>query len=456
MLNILTITIITLTITHISFCAEEKHIILDFYARYPDPDEENYFYSDYTNNYLYTKIKLGSNEQNVEMKIDLNLYEVYVVKEDIVNTKLYVPFNASSSTTFNATKRFFSLKGEFSKAILSQDKLVVYDGEKDIKLNNFYFAYVDEGYNKFAGSIGFNLLKTNIYPEESMNLVDQLKNNSIISGYSLTIIFDSKYKGQFYIGQDIEEINPTIIKDYNKQVLRSSGHGLINDGKWELDLNRVLVGEAELIYSKRIRFDLKHDFIIATDEYSEYISQDFFSTLFGTDKCVKEELSSFKYYLGIKCQKNINIKNFPDLIFDLSTDYEKFNLTMDYEDLFEEKGEYLYFKIIITSNEIPSITINEEWIFGKEFFRNNIVTFNKDRKDINIYYKQKNRKKNGSEKKDNYSVYNIILLVLIFVLAIMAGVIAYLLIKCIKQGKIIKRRSRLNILEDEYPNDDIN
>ena len=456
MLNILIIAIITLTITHISFCAEEKHIILDFYARYPDPNEENYFYSDYTNNYLYTKIKLGSNEQNVEMKIDLNLYEVYVVKEDIVNTKLYVPFNASSSTTFNATKRFFSLKGEFSKAILSQDKLVVYDGEKDIKFNNFYFAYVDEGYNKFAGSIGFNLLKTNIYPEESMNFVDQLKNNSIISGYSLTIIFDSKYKGQFYIGQDIEEINPTIIKDYNKQVLRSSGHGLINDGKWELDLNRVLVGEAELIYSKRIRFDLKHDFIIATDEYSEYISQDFFSTLFGTDKCVKEELSSFKYYLGIKCQKNINIKNFPDLIFDLSTDYEKFNLTMDYEDLFEEKGEYLYFKVIITSNEIPSISINEEWIFGKEFFRNNIVTFNKDRKDINIYYKQKNRKKNGSEKKDNYSTYNIILLVLIFVLAIMAGVIAYLLIKCIKQGKIIKRRSRLNILEDEYPNDDIN
>ena len=456
MLNILIITIITLTIINISFCAEEKHVILDFYARYPDPDEENYFYPDYTNNYLYTKIKLGSNEQNVEMKIDLNLYETYIVKEDIVNKKLYVPFNASSSTTFNATKRFFSLKGEFSQAILSQDKLVVYDGEKDIKFKNFYFAYVDEGYNKFAGSIGFNLLKTNIYPEESMNFIDQLKNNSIISGYTLTIIFDNKYKGQFYIGQDIEEINPSITKDYNKQVLRASGHGLINDGKWELDLNRVIVGEAELIYSKRIRFDLKDDFILATDEYSEYISQDFFSTLFGTDKCVKEELPSFKYYLGIKCQKNINIKNFPDLIFDLSTEYEKFNLTMDYEDLFEEKGEYLYFKIIITSNEISTIPINKEWVFGQEFFRNNIVAFNKDRREINIYYKQKTSKKSGSEKKHNYNAYNIVLLVLIFVLAIMAGLIAYLLIKCIKQGKIIKRRSRLNILEDEYPNDNIN
>ena len=70
-----------------------------------------------------------------------------------------------------------------------------------------------------------------------------------------------------------------------------------------MDLSRVIVGEAELIYSKKIRFDLKDDFIIATDEYSEFISQNFFNTSFGTDKCVKEELLSFKYYLGIKCLK---------------------------------------------------------------------------------------------------------------------------------------------------------
>ena len=455
-------TIITLTLLNILFCVEGKHIILDFYSRYPNQDEQKYFYSDYTQNYLYSKIILGSNEQKIECKIDLNLYEVYIVKEDIVNTKLYDPFNASSSTTFNSTKKFFSQKGKFSEAILSQDKLVINDGEKYINFNNFYFAYVDDGYNKFAGSIGFNLLKTNIYPEESINFIDQLKNNSIISGYSLTIIFDSKYKGKFYIGPDIEEINPDLIKDYKKQAVKASGHGIINDGKWELDINRVIVGEAELIYSKKIRFDFKDDFIIATDEYSEFISQNFFNTLFGTDKCVKEELSSFKYYLGIKCLKSVNIKIFPDLIFDLSTDYEKFHLVMNYEDLFEEKGDYIYFKVIVTSNEISTITINENWIFGKEFFRNKIIAFNKERRDINIYYKEKTKKNNNNNNIDNNlndekenNVFKV-LWVLVMVLALMAGVIAYLLVKCIKQGKIIKKRSRLNILEDEYTDGNIN
>ena len=461
MLNLFVSLFIVLLIINNSFCNEEKYIITDFYSRYPYQNEKDYFYSNYTSNYLYTKIKLGSNEQNVEMKIDLNLYEVYIVQEDIVNKKLYVPFNASSSTTFNSSKRFYSQKGDFSKAILTKDTLVVNDGNNNIKVNDFYFAYVDDGYNKFAGSIGFNLLKTNLYPEESMNFIDQLKNYNIISGYSLTIKFNDKYKGQFYIGPDIEEINPSIIKDYKMQSVKASGMGFIKDGKWELDSNRVIVGESELVYSKKIRFDFKFDFIIGTDEFSEFISQNFFSTLFGTEKCVKEELSSFKYYFGIKCQKSVNVENFPDLIFDLSTDYEKFNLVMDYKDLFEEKGDYKYFKVIITSNEISTIKINEEWIFGKEFFRSHIITFNKDRKDINIYYKEKTKKevdtdtdmdKDSNKKSSNKN--KIILYILISILFIMASIIAYLLITCIKLGKIIKRKSRLNILEDELTNDD--
>ena len=160
--------------------------------------------------------------------------------------------------------------------------------------------------------------------------------------------------------------------------------------------------------------------------------------------------------------KSVNIKIFPDLIFDLSTDYEKFHLVMNYEDLFEEKGDYIYFKVIVTSNEISTITINENWIFGKEFFRNKIIAFNKERRDINIYYKEKTKKNNNNNNIDNNlndekenNVFKV-LWVLVMVLALMAGVIAYLLVKCIKQGKIIKKRSRLNILEDEYTDGNIN
>lgn len=453
-------------IFNIYLCYEEKevkYIITEFNSKYPYKDEKQYFYDNYTKNYLYAKIKLGSNEQIMEMKFDLNLYETYIVKKDLVNTRLYIPYEIELSKTFNTSKRFFSQKGEFEKALLAKDNLIVNDGQKDIKLDDFYFAYVDDGYNnKYAGSIGFNLLKTVVYPEESMNFIDQLKSNDIISGYSLTIEFTSNYNGHLLIGADLEDIIPKKIEKYTKHIIKASGYGIINDGKWEIDLNKVIVGESELLKSKKITFDLKDDFIIATDEYSEFIFKNFFSSLFGTEKCIREELSSFKYYLGIKCQKNINVSNFPNLIFDMSSDYEQFQLVLDYEDLFEEIGEYKYFKIIITSNEISTISINNNWIFGKDFFKMNLVTFNKDRKDISIYTQKKERKNNDKnndsndypEKEENYKI-NLWLCILIGILIIMIGIITYLLIKCLELNKILKKRKRLYILEDEL-NDNIN
>ena len=456
MLNFYINLIIVIILIKISICNEEvKYIIAEFNSRYPSSNEKDYFYEKCINNYLFTKIKLGSEEQNVEMKIDLDLFEVYIVKEDIVDKNLYIPYNINASTTFTNIVRFYRQKGEFEKAFLSKDCLVVNDGKKDIKTDEFYFAYVDDGYKKFAGSIGFNMEKTIIFPEQSMNFIDQLKNNSIISGYSLTIKFTSNYKGQLLIGPNIEEIIPKEIKSYKSKTVYVSSDGIIN-GKWELEANKVLVGESELFASKKVRFDLKNDFIIGTDEFTEFISKNFFSSLFGTEKCIKEKVPSYNLYLGVKCLKSVNVKDFPDLKFYFTTtDSEKFNLVMDYRDLFEEKGGYKYFKIILTNNEIPTISVNKEWIFGKEFFKMNLITFNKETKYITIYYKEKQKKEVDNESRPiNKNV--ILLWVLFVVLIIMAGVIAFLLFKCIKQGKIIKKRSRLNILEDEIINGDTN
>ena len=285
----LLINLLIIKISSLNEEKENKYIITEFSSKYPYPYEKNYFYSNYTNNYLYANIRFGTHEQSVEMKIDLNSFEVYISKEDIVNKDLYIPYNISNSENFNSLYRFYSQKSDFSTALLSTDTLTINNGQKDIKLDKFYFAYVDEGFKKYAGSLGFNLLKTVIYPVESMNYIDQLKNNSIISGYSLTIKFTSNYKGQLLIGPDIEDIIPNeIFKDYKKKVVKASLKRTYDNGNWELELNRVIVGKAELYESKIVRFDLKYDFIIANDEFSEQISKEYFSTLFGADKCFKE------------------------------------------------------------------------------------------------------------------------------------------------------------------------
>ena len=450
-----------------SICnGEMKYIITEFASKYPYENEEHYFYDNYTNNYLFAKIKLGSNEQMVEMKIDLNKYETYIVKDDAVDKKLYIPYNTSSSKTFNTSIMFYSQYNDFQKAYLANDNLICNNGKNDITLNNFYFAYVDYGFNKFAGSVGFNLMNTAVYPVESMNYIDQLKNSSIISGYSMTIKFSSNYKGSLLIGPDVEEIIPKEIEKYKKSVIKASGKGINDGGKWLLEFERVIVGDSELLNSKLVEFDLKYDFIIATDEFSEFIFKNYFSKYFGTQRCIREELRTFKYFQGIKCKKDVDLKDFPNITFSIPPiEYEPFNLILDYKDLFEEIGDYKYFKIIITYNdEESSVGINKNWIFGKIFFKLYLVTFNKDRKDISIYYQEKKDSDNVEpNSKDSKSQLNegdfnkiIWIWILIGILLIMSVIIILLLIKCVKQGHIIKKRNRLNILEDELSDENIN
>ena len=456
------ISIFIILILKIYICDEvkgHKFVIANISTKYPEEGEQNYFYDHYIDNYLFLKIKLGSNEQNIEMKFELNNYETYIVKEDFVNKTEFTPFYTNTSTTFKTLKRFYSQKSEFTTALLSNDSLVVNNGKEDIKINNFYFAYLDQAWIKYPGSIGFNLLSGVSYPEESMNFIDQLKNNSIISGYSLTIKFDNNYQGQLIIGPDMEDILPYEIDKATRHSVYVEKPSYNNDGKWILKFDKVLVGTSELLYSKETILNLKYDFIISTDEYTEFIFKNFFSSFFGSNQCTKEKNNLFQYYYGVKCNKNVNIKNFPDLKFNIATKSEQFSLVLDYDDLFEEVGEYKYFKIILTNKTTETSTINNEWILGKYFFKKYLVTFNKDRNNINIYVTEKQKKEEESDNSNSnlneISNYEKWLWILVVVLLIMAGVIAYLLIKCIKQGKIIKKKSRLNILDDEM-RDDIN
>ena len=456
------ISIFIILILKIYICDEvkgHKFVIANISTKYPEEGEQNYFYDHYIDNYLFLKIKLGSDEQNIEMKFELNNYETYIVKEDFVNKTEFTPFYTNTSTTFKTLKRFYSQKSEFTTALLSNDSLVVNNGKEDIKINNFYFAYLDQAWIKYPGSIGFNLLSGVSYPEESMNFIDQLKNNSIISGYSLTIKFDNNYQGQLIIGPDMEDILPYEIDKATRHSVYVEKPSYNNDGKWILKFDKVLVGTSELLYSKETILNLKYDFIISTDEYTEFIFKNFFSSFFGSKQCTKEKNNLFQYYYGVKCNKNVNIKNFPDLKFNIATKSEQFSLVLDYDDLFEEVGEYKYFKIILTNKTTETSTINNEWILGKYFFKKYLVTFNKDRNNINIYVTEKQKKEEESDNSNSnlneISNYEKWLWILVVVLLIMAGVIAYLLIKCIKQGKIIKKKSRLNILDDEM-RDDIN
>ena len=444
-----------------SKCKNEKeveYISIEFYSKFPYENEKNYFYENITKNYLFSKIKLGSSQQIVEMKLDLNYYDTYILKNDSVNKNLYTPFDANSSVSFKTFSRFYDKYNEFSTALLSSDDLILYNDEKSIKINEFYFAYVDKGFKSIPGSIGLSLYKTIIYPKQSMNIIDQLKNKSLINSYNFALIFDNKiknnYKGILYIGEDLSKIIPDEINKYNKTVIKSSQKKLNERGIWAIDINEIYLGNYEYKIdngnnemNKKIQaqFDLEYDFIMATDEYSKIIYKIFFKHLFSSLKCFRESFIYFSFYYTVKCEKSVDIKLFPDLIFDFSSEFEKVNINLDYNDLFEIKDDYFYFKIILIWPPEEKIIINQNWIFGKEFFKIFLVNFNKERKDIIIYYKEKKKKladKNINEK-------NWIFLFLIIIIIFMFGFIIFLFNKFIRLKKFVKNRKRLNVLEVE-------
>ena len=126
---------------------------------------------------------------------------------------------------------------------------------------------------------------------------------------------------------------------------------------------------------------------------------------------------------------------------------EPFHLILDYTNLFEIFGEYQYFKIILASRFDPSISIMVEWAFGKAFFKEFLMTFNKDAKTITFYSPKEKSIDEVIKIKNNNK--NIALLMLVVILIILVFIIFYLLRKCVKQQIEIKKRKRKNNLVSE-------
>ena len=439
-----------------------KYIILDFYSQYNNENIKNNFYlNNLTNNYIYTKIKIGSNEQLLEMRIDLNTYITYVVNKDLINTNIFTPFNEKTSKSFyNYSISFNSYTNNLYSAFLCKDSIEINNN----KINDFNFAYADKlsYYEQIpSGSMGFNYYKDYVIPIENLNFIAQLKDNEIISGQSFTFNFISNYKGQLYLGPDYDKIFPEKYSLTNKQIIKISGGINHIYNRWGLTFNKVKVGEIELDYSKESNFNLGENFILATDEYSEKIYSVFFSKLIEQNKCIKENYSYSQFLFTIKCKKNLNLEKFPSLEFNLNNvDMEPFNLIFDYKSLFETVGEYQYFKIILVFRNDPTIPIMLVWTFGKYFFKEYLMTFNKDAKTITFYNMKNNKGKTIDEimeiNRKNNRIKNLILVVLIIILLILIFLIFLLLRKCLRQKFEIKNRNRKNILVSEmvyYPSD---
>ena len=202
-----------------------------------------------------------------------------------------------------------------------------------------------------------------------------------------------------------------------------------NNFHWAILFDKISYGNGDIYQAQREgRLLNEIKYIISTGQY-----YNLFKDIFG-NKCSIIHIDLDEDLQGFKCNKNINKELTPEIKF-----YNKaLNMTfvLDYNDLYIERGDYLYFLVAKYFEYEP-----EYWTLGKPFIKKYLFLFNYDSKMIGFYKSKENSDKQSN--KNNYFSISIVLNIVLIVIII-------ILVFTFCQYYLKKRRIRANELEDKF------
>ena len=389
-LAISTLTFISPTEVQVTKHAQ-KFLIMNVFMEY-EKNSSNMFNLFDKVNPLYGKIKLGSNKQELIMRVKLHTYSTIVSGDKEIN-KNYKLYDFKSSETYSVLENQSYTSKEFLKGILSQD--VATFSDKD-KIDDFHFFYAEKLSKKLdisSGIIGLDLKKQHTiygpnFHSHSINFVDQLQAHQIIDEYGVTVILDRKdrKRGKLFFGPDLDDIFDEF-KDCLKTRVNAGDDTNDDFVRWGFIFDSMRLGNNELTGGTSVRLKFSNDFILSTDDYSYKIMDLFFNELIEKNICKENDLT-ISYYKYITCNKKVleSFDKFPTLTF-IGTDVNKdpFHIDFTADDLFEDIEGTIYFKVIIMKPASKFMTANDEWKIGKIFFRKYVVTLDRRRRTITFY-----------------------------------------------------------------------
>ena len=383
------------------------------------------------NNDIYTKIKIGSEKEEIPISFKMNSYPFYIISTEakLTQNKMYNYEKSKTFTKFtNDTKTSFQGEQDFDNANTASD--IINLPQKNFQnLEKFKFLHATKMNENFlineAGSIGLFIDDSG----NSFNDIDfiyQLKQRKLIDGYNFFFKYNKKKDyGEFFIGPKPEEIDKKI---YNASNFIGD-YSNIDFYKivWALNFEKVKYNQFS-DYSDKIYFQIEKGVIIAPISMKNILKNKFFSNNSCTENKFQSNELNIEYFYFF-CEKNVDIKTFGNLTFYQSN----MNMTfiLNYEDLFYYfKGKY-YFLVVF-----PMKTgIDNTWTFGAPFFKKYMFIFNKDTRYIGIYQ--------TFDEPWNISVTIFIIVILILIIG---GLLFYIVFYLLKK----KRKIRANELEDNY------
>lgn len=363
---------------------------------------------------LITKVKIGSNKEELNMLLDLNKYPFYISGS---NTSFNEKFDENLSNSFKVLDKeeIKTLDKDFIKGYYASDNILL-NNLRNINLS-FILSTFNEG-NK-SGVIGLQFASEesfNINMKKS-NIIKQLQSQNLISNNIFYFKFNekNKNKGELIIGKLPNEIK-TDLKNY-KTAKVSNWHSYFT---WRISLSDVKMNNKsiyEFECNDLIVFNSNSLFIKAPKFFLNYIDTNFFSK----ESCEKI-LIKFTRINYFYCDEKFDISKFPDLLF--IYDFEnQLNFTLSYKELFY-KVDNKYIFLIITGTY--------DWEFGISFLQKYETIFNQDMKTIGWY-----------ESKENYTISILLIVTIIILIAIIIFLIMFM-------KRNIKRKVRKNEIYDNY------
>ena len=289
-----------------------------------------------------------------------------------------------------------------------------------------------------------------------LNFITQIKHYkkngiSIIKDYDFTFQYTSNDEGFLVIGEKPHQFEPNNFHEEQFLSVGSKNRKLTSEWYFDFDniyYNGIRINDnskynSSFYTDSSVKFDLSFGLIEGTSNYEENIKKDFFNTLIDKQICFSEEVNNIYriYYCDKKNSEDYIKKYFPTLNFCIKQ--IGFCFSFDYEDLFKEKDEKVYFLVYFKlKSDYNRFTL------GQILIKKYVLTFNYDNNLIGFYNKNieiEPKDKKNSEKDGNK--YDIKLIIIFIVCIIVFIVVGFLLGKKIYDKA---RKKKANELVDDY------
>ena len=386
--------------------------------------------------FLSTSIEVGTPPRNFTFVLDSDDDRYYIASNQrpkISNEPEREPkyFNFDKSELLNESYSSTYNKGGceavdyntylYAELCLAKD-IVVFNKSNEIIQKNFQFRMVRNNEDNIPGFLGllYNYKDTHT---RHPNFINDLRGQNLIENnywffkFDKISPFDRILQGQLIVGGLPHEIFPELYKkdDYVgfKKTRRSHFHGA-----WKLEFDKIYVDDkdyAYLLYNTICTINYEMYNIIGSLEFHFRMKENFLEELLEEKKCFSGKFSQnihhrgdLTFYYCKKEMKDFLYKNLPNIKF-YSEDFgQEFELTK--EELFYEKGEYIYFMILFAGIEYNYFAL------GQMFAAKYNFVFNTFYKEVGFY--RSNHNQLGNQKKvllNDTSIYGMGIILICFV-----------------------------------------